>query len=150
MLTFARNSSPVKSKLLLDTNVLIDYMIPDRPEHGLAEKLVASLAAGHGSGFVCAGTLKDCYYICGKYIGERPCRELILHFLVMFDVLALGLDECLTAAYSDEPDFEDGLIWAVAEGSDMDFIITRDAAAFRRSNVKSLATGEYLALFGKE
>ena len=140
----------MKSQLLLDTNVLIDYMIPDRPEHGLAEKLVASLAAGQDSGFVCAGTLKDCYYICGKYIGEGPCRELIRQFLVMFDVLALGPDECLTAAYSDEPDFEDGLIRAVAEGNDMDFIITRDAKAFQRSTVKSLAAGEYLSLFGKE
>ena len=70
MLTCARNLSPVKSKLLLDTNVLIDYMIPDRMEHDSAEQLSASLAKGHASGFVCAGSLKDCYYICGKYIEE--------------------------------------------------------------------------------
>ena len=140
----------MKSKLLLDTNVVIDYIIPDRPEHDSAEQLVASLARGQGFGFVCAGSLKDCYYICVKYIGEQSCRELIRQFLVMFDVLALRPDECLTAAYSDEPDFEDGLIRAVAESNDMDFIITRDAEAFQRSTVKSLAAGEYLSLFGKE
>ena len=144
----ARNLNIVKSKLLLDTNVLVDYMIPDRPEHGSAEKLIAVLAAGSDRGFVSTGTLKDCYYICCKYIGEKPCRELIRQFLIIFNVLALGPQECLSAAYSDEPDFEDGLIRAVAESNDMDFIITRDAGAFQRSTLKSLTAAKYLTLFG--
>ena len=137
----------MRSKLLIDTNVLVDYMISDRPEHDSAEQLFSYLTAGKGSGCVSAGALKDCYYICCKYIGEAVCRALIRQFLIMFDVLNLGPEECLNAAYSDEPDFEDGLIRAVAEGNGMDFIITRDTDAFERSTVKSLTAGEYLKLF---
>ena len=134
-------------KLLLDTNVLIDYIVRDRPEHDSAEQLLALISEGNSKGFVSAGALKDCYYVCCKYIGERFCRAVIRQFLVMFDVLALGEEECTNAAYSNEPDFEDGLVRAAAEGNDMDFIITRDDSAFRRSTVKSLTAGEYLALF---
>ena len=147
MPTCAGSLSSVRSRLLLDTNVLIDFMVPDRAEHEAAEHLIARLADGNGCGFVSAGTLKDCYYVCRTFLGEEPSRAIIRQFLVIFEVLALGPQECREAAYSDEPDFEDGLLRALAEGHDMDFIITRDTEAFGRSAVRCLTAGRYLELF---
>lgn len=132
------------SKLLIDTNVLIDYMVPDRPEHSNAERLLAHLADSNDCGYVTSGSLKDCYYICCKYIGEQACRGLIREFLIMFEVPPTGKVECQESAYSDEPDFEDGLIRAVAENNDADSIITRDSAAFQTSDIKSMTAKEYL------
>ena len=47
---------------------------------------------------------------------------------------------------SNEPDFEDGLIRACAELNDMDFIITRDEAAFRKSTVRAVDCAEFLSI----
>lgn len=62
-------------------------------------------------------------------------------------IVPMGAEECLASIHSDEPDFEDGLIRACAELNDIDFILTRDAAAFRRSRVRSMTCREYLELF---
>lgn len=48
-----------------------------------------------------------------------------------------------------EPDFEDGLVRAAAELNDVDFILTRDARAFKRSRVRAVTCAEYLEIFAR-
>ena len=50
---------------------------------------------------------------------------------------------------SSEPDFEDGLVRAMAEQMRADVIITRDAKACGDSSVPHLSAQEYLALLGE-
>lgn len=137
------------SKILLDTNVLVDYAVRNRPEHDHAVRLMERIVSGKDAGFTTSGSLKDFYYLCRKPLGEPLSRELVRRFLVMLDVLAVGQAECNDSAYSDEPDFEDGLIRAAAERNGMDFIITRDAGAFDHSPVRSMTARRYLELFGE-
>ncbi|MFR7797630.1 MAG: hypothetical protein ACLU37_05495 [Collinsella sp.] len=47
--------------------------------------------------------------------------------LKSYSVEPLDQEACFTSAYSDELDFEDGCIRAMAERAGVDFIITRDA-----------------------
>ena len=135
------------SKLLLDTNVLIDYAVENRPAHGKATELMERIARTEELGYVTSGSLKDFYYICRKHLGEPGCRALVRQFLVLLEVLPVGAAECHDSAYSDEPDFEDGLIRAVAERNGADFIITRDSGAFARSTARSMTAERYLELF---
>ena len=136
------------SRLLLDTNVLIDYAVEGRPEHPSADVLMRRIAVSDVLGYTTSGSLKDFYHLCRKPLGGPGCRELIRQFLILLTVLPVGQQECRDSAYSDEPDFEDGLIRAAAEQNDVDFIITRDSGAFARSPVKSLTAARYLQLFG--
>lgn len=48
---------------------------------------------------------------------------------------------------SNEPDFEDGLIRACAEHVGVDYIISRDEAAFAKSPIKRLSPRQYLDEF---
>ena len=63
-------------------------------------------------------------------------------------VAPVGGEEADLALHAGEPDFEDGLVRACAELNDVDFIITRDAAAFRKSRVRSVSAAEYLEIVG--
>ena len=137
------------SKLLLDTNILVDYAVKNRPEHDPAATLMERIAKSEIAGHVTSGSLKDFHYLCRKPLGETACRQLIRQFLVLLDVLPVGQRECDDSAYSDEPDFEDGLIRAAAERNGIDFIITRDSDAFAHSPVRSMTARRYLALFGR-
>lgn len=62
----------------------------------------------------------------------------------------LDVEACVVALESNEPDYEDGCIRAIAERAGVDFIITRDKKAFARSYVKAYTAREYLELFPSE
>lgn len=135
------------SKLLLDTNILIDYMIESRPQHDSAHALFSRLGHGMDEGYVSAGALKDVYYITRKAFDDETARWYLRRFALVLTILPIGLRESLRALNSDESDYEDGLVRAVAELNAIDFIITRDDAAFERSTIRSMTAQHYLEIF---
>ena len=101
-------------RAFLDTNFLLDCVLPGRPEHGAAQTTKGLVDVGLIEGVVSACSLKDAYYILTKQA---------------------------------EPDFEDGCIRAMAERAGVDFIITRDRAAFVRSTIKTFSPAEFIRAF---
>lgn len=135
------------NRLLIDTNIIIDYMVPDRPEHAPAMALMRHLADSDDIGMISIGTLKDAYYTCHRHLGEDRCRQLIRLLIQTMELPPVTRAEAQVAAWSDEPDFEDGLIRAIAERNRCGFIINRDRAAFQRSTVRSMDATEWVRLF---
>ena len=138
------------SKVMLDTNILLDYIIPDRPESEYARLLMQGIAHQKHQGIVSASSLKDLYYVAAKSIGEQAARDWVCIFMRLCDVEELDVEICAIAAESDEPDFEDGCIRATAERAQvdfLDFLITRDQSAYARSWVKTYSARDFLSLF---
>ena len=135
------------SKVMLDTNILLDYIIPDRPESEYARLLMQGIAHQKHQGIVSASSLKDLYYVAAKSIGEQAARDWVCIFMRLCDVKELDVEICAIAAESDEPDFEDGCIRATAERAQVDFLITRDQSAYARSWVKTYSARDFLSLF---
>ncbi|WP_165046264.1 PIN domain-containing protein [Adlercreutzia sp. ZJ138] len=134
-------------KLLVDTNILLDAAMGERPGWAAATMLIDEITYEDVHGYVCAGSLKDVYYVLTKYADEKAAREFIVALMDLFEVVAIDYALCHIAATSDEPDFEDGLIRACAESVPVDFIISRDEKAFKRSPIKRLSAQDYLDLF---
>ena len=135
------------SRLLLDTNYLVDFMFPDRPESECAVELFREIIQGRHEGIVSSTSLKDLYYLTRKELSDEEARDWICVFIRALDVEACDVEVCTIALESDEPDFEDGCIRAIAERAQVDFIITRDADAFARSWVKPYSAQRFLELF---
>lgn len=131
-------------RLLLDTNILLDSMLPDRPGAAYARRIEILAAEGLVSGVVCAGSLEDVYYISRKILGDELAREFIRAFIDLYEVAGLDKATCLRALESAEPDFEDGIIRSSAELSRMDYILTRGAKAFLESMIPSMSARAYL------
>ena len=136
------------SKVLFDTNVLLDIAVPSRPGSDDALALLGRADEGLDSGVVCAGSLKDFYYVMQKYSTEAIARGLVRLFMEMLEVAPVDLAICRSAIDGNEPDFEDGIIRAAAEDLKADFIITRDESAFLRSRIKSVSPSLYLEIAG--
>ena len=134
-------------RAFLDTNFLLDCVVPGRPEHSEAQLVKQLINVGLIDGVVSACSLKDVYYILTKQVGEEVARDVVRDGLKSYAVEPLDRDACLTSAYSDEPDYEDGCIRAMAERAGVDFIITRDRAAFVRSTIKSFSPAEFIRAF---
>lgn len=82
-----------------------------------------------------------------KYFDEPSAREFVAAACDAFEILPIDESICRIAIASDEPDFEDGLIRASAEVAPVDFIISRDERAFRRSTIKRMSAQEYVDAF---
>lgn len=122
-------------------------MISIRPESDAAIRVIQRCSAKQDIGYVCAGSLKDIYYIACKNLGEQAARDFVRAFLMIFEVCPLDGSLCKIAANSSEPDFEDALICASAEDIHADFILTRDTSAFRHTTIRSLSAHDYISLF---
>ena len=133
-------------RLLLDTNVLLDALEPARPQSQEACR-VLELCNGEGDmGFACVLSLKDVYYVMQRFHGETVARQAVDRLAGLVTIAPVSWEECEMSLHGDEPDFEDGLVRACAELNDIDFILTRDSAAFAHSPVRSVTCAEYLEI----
>ena len=124
-------------RAFLDTNFLLDCVLPGRPEHAAAQTIKGLVDVGLIEGVVSACSLKDAYYILTKQAGEARGREVVRDCLKSYSVESLDQEACFASAYSDE----------MAERAGVDFIITRDRAAFVRSTIKTFSPAEFIRAF---
>lgn len=135
-------------RVLFDTNILLDAVCRERPESEEACRVLRRCNGGGDLGMTAAFSLKDAYYVLGRQYGERNARKALEWLMGLLVIAPMGAEECELSIHSNEPDFEDGLIRACAELNDVDFILTRDAAAFRVSTVRAVSCAEYLDICG--
>lgn len=134
------------SRLLIDTNVLLDLVVPERPGAEDARALMRLCNGGGDMAMVCPMSLKDAYFIITKAYGEPTARSWVERICRLVVIAPVSAEECIKALSDGEPDFEDGLIRATAELEDAEFIITRDRSAYQGSHVRAVDAGEYLKI----
>lgn len=139
------------SKFFFDTNVLLDLVIPARPQHDFAAELFREIAArADERALLLASSLKDVYYIFNRHYGdEQTARKVISRMRASFEVIELTLCVVDGALCSNEPDYEDALVRAAAENARCDYIVSRDEKAFRASCCKRVDARQALALLAE-
>lgn len=137
----------MNKKALLDTNILLDAAMGERPDRAHAIMLLDEIAYGRLEGYIAATSLKDAYFVLCKYADEAIAREFVEAALDLFNVIAVDDAVCRMAARSNEPDFEDGIVRACAEREGVDFIVSRDEGAFLKSSIRRLSAREYVSAF---
>ena len=142
----SKGSPSRRHRLLIDTNTLLDAVIPERPQSQEACRVLAECNGGGDIGLACSLSLRDVYYVLERFYDREAARKLVASLMDLVVIAPVGAEECEMSMRGNEPDFEDGLGRAAAELNDIDFIITRDAAAFKRCRIRSLTAGEYLEI----
>ena len=137
-------------RVLLDTNILLDSVIPNRPQHDEALALLKWCNGSGDYGFAAATSFNDAYYVLCRAYNEVIAREALENLLGLVAVAPVSAEECERSLRSNESDFEDGLVRACAELNGADFIITRDEAAFAGGKVKSITAREFLTSIDHE
>lgn len=125
-------------RVLLDTNVLLDYLDARRDEHATARELMHALLSAGAAPVAPASSYKDVYYVLRRSLKSEPAaRELVRGLVECVPVTPISLrgSDLAPAIVSDEPDFEDALVRRLAERNRLVAIVTRDASAFASSFV---------------
>lgn len=139
------------TRVLIDTNVLIDLVSASRPAHAATVSAVrALLGTDDAEGCVLSSSLKDVYYVYCRHYGDEPAaRNAIRELRRMFVPLNLTAQVVDAALDSDEPDFEDGIVRATAELAACECLLTRDASGFVTAGFEKVDASELCELLAR-
>ncbi len=154
-------------RVLFDTNVLVDYHMGRPGAHTVCE-LINTLMAGEVSIFVAATSLKDLYYLLERFfkqeqraaagdgaavdakaasVARQIAWQCVDQTLEWATVANMGHAEAKVAwmLRGLHGDFEDDLILAAAENTDVDLVVTSDAALIAHATCACLTPADALA-----
>lgn len=130
-------------RLLLDTNVLIDYFGRREPYFRDCTRLLIAAWFGDVELWASAKSFTDIFYLLARTCGRAELQRSFLRSLSVLKVCSVDGRDIEAAAGESWPDFEDCLISQAAEKIGADFILTRDARGFERSRVRALSPGAF-------
>jgi predicted nucleic acid-binding protein len=123
-------------RVLLDTNVILDFLLKREPNHVYAETVIKEIVDGNVQGYVTASMVTDIFYLLQKTNGKTFALNSVVDLLIIIDVLTVYRDDVYSAIHLEWDDFEDALQAQVAIRSGMDAIVTRNIKDFK--NAKSI------------
>lgn len=114
-------------RILLDTNIVLDFLLMREPHAAAAVKIFESLSTRAISGYVTANTLTDIFYILSKRLGHVTARAQLRHLFNLVGVISVTEKDCLYAFDLPMSDFEDALVITCALKQSLDYIVTNDS-----------------------
>ena len=135
------------SKILIDTNVLLDYLLERQPFFEDAKNVILSCTEGNTNGCIAAHSISNMFFILRKDYTARERREILLSLCTIFDIEGIDKTKLLSGlANQDFTDFEDCLQMECAKSYGAEYIITRNISDYLKSDIKALLPKDYLKL----
>lgn len=133
-------------KLLLDTNVIIDYLGGKEPQYDAAVKIIASGFFGDNELWASATSYKDAFYVLRKYVDGLRVQEAISVLCGLVKTCAVAADDPVRAANMQWNDYEDAFIALGAQRVKADYIVTSDKKDFSRSAIPAISPTKLLSI----
>lgn len=131
-------------KLLLDTNVLLDFYLSREPHVGIVKKLFIAKMFDDVQLWASSKSYTDIFYIAKKYVDAHELQRAFLASFEQIELCSIDGDDIKHAAELSWPDFEDCLISVAAEKIKADAIVTRDVNGFEASAIPSLTSAQVM------
>lgn len=130
--------------VLVDTNVIIDFLATREPFYESSSKVIEKCSIGELEGVVAFHTIPNLWYILRK-IPEEQRRRCIREVCDCLKVVGASHESVVKAIkMSDFKDFEDCLQDRCAEEVNADYIVTRNISDFTGSKVPAIEPQELL------
>lgn len=123
-------------RVLIDTNIILDYILNREPYGDYARRIVEACKEKKLSGCIAAHTVPNIFYILRRDYSVEERREILLALCQLFDVSGINADKIQNALKNKSfSDFEDCLQMECAKEYHADYIVTRNTADFAASNI---------------
>ncbi|MCI6021719.1 MAG: PIN domain-containing protein [[Bacteroides] pectinophilus] len=97
-------------KILIDTNVLLDYLLEREPFFEDAKKVILLCAEGNAQGCIAAHSISNMFFILRKDYTAKERREILSNLCTIFEVEGIDKAKLLSGLANEEfSDFEDCL-----------------------------------------
>ena len=131
--------------ILLDTNIVLDYLLEREPFIQDAEALFEAINSGQVIGSVTATTLTDIFYIAHRQTRSiELARQAVSTTLAVMVICPVNRAILEAAFASGLADFEDAVQIFCAVSQCLEAIVTRDAQGFSGSVVPVLSVRQLL------
>ena len=125
-------------RLLIDSNVILDYILEREPFYETAEKVLKLAESDDNvTEFVSASAVTDINYIAYRSLKNRELVYSLIKKVLKIVKVASVTDKEITAALNlNWKDFEDAVQYSVALSNKMDAVVTRNMKGFSQAEVK--------------
>lgn len=131
--------------VLIDTNVLLDFLLGREPYFSDADRIIKLCADREIQGFMAAHSVPNMFYILRKVMSVEARREVLLN---LCDILAIeDIDSVKVVAALKNcafTDLEDCLRSGCAGKIKADYIVTRNIKDFENSEVPAVLPEVFL------
>lgn len=132
-------------KVLIDTNILLDFLLQREPFRQDAEELFQTIDSEQIVGYVTATTLTDIFYIARRHTRSiEQARQAVSETLIVMVICPVNRAIFEWALASGIADFEDAVQIACAVTEGLDAILTRDTQDFANSTIPILSVRQLL------
>lgn len=136
-------------RLLLDTNVILDFLGINDGFSDDAEDVINLAITGDAIELVSASAITDIYYVACKRLKDRQkVINLISNMQNYIHILPVTEDDISIAIKRNWKDFEDAVQYSVAVSNQIDYIITRNPQDFEEDNIPIFTPKQFLAIVG--
>lgn len=134
-------------KILIDTNVILDYLLEREPYFENAKQVVISCVEGKVKGCIAAHSIPNMFFILRKDFTAKERREVLTNLCSIFDVEGIDKSKLLSGLSNEDfSDFEDCLQMECAKAYEAEYIVTRDVSDYATSEIKAIEPEDYLKL----
>ena len=133
--------------ILLDSNIILDWLQQREPFYQNARKIVESCMFGNLAGFVTSHSLCDMYYILRKDFSLEQRLNFIRLISERCTVITENANDFI--AVTNNPvtkDLEDGLQMQCAAQNELNYIVTRNIKDFTDSSVPAIMPEDFIAM----
>ncbi len=132
-------------KILIDTNVLIDYILKREPYTESAEKILFLCKNRKIDGCIAAHSVMNMFYILRKEMTVNEIRLFIVSLSKVTDIIGVDKSKIFRAIVNENfKDFEDCVQMECAKEFCADYIVTRNIKDFQNSVIKPILPDEFL------
>jgi predicted nucleic acid-binding protein len=140
----------MKTKLFLDTNVMLDLLGERAPFYDSIAKIATLADKGQVTIVVSALSYATVSYFLTKYENSEKAKGKLRKFKIISKISSLDeliIEKGLNSNFSD---FEDSLQYYCALKSDCKIILTRNGKDFKASQIPIMTAEEYLTSISKK
>ncbi len=131
--------------VLIDTNVILDYVLKREPFAADALACIDRLIIGKAKVWLTASTITDIYYVTRKALQDSAsARAVIVKLLGAFQTAGVDKTDCISALDVGVSDYEDALVSVCAKKARAEYIITRNIKDFQGSPVQAITPADFL------
>lgn len=134
-------------RILLDTNILIDYISKRELFFDDANKIITLCANEKINGCIAAHSVMDALYIIRKEYSLEERRRILTKLIMIVDIIGIDKHNILTALNNESfTDIEDCLQMECAKEYKADYIVTRNIQDFKNSPIQPILPSEFIKL----
>lgn len=134
-------------KILIDTNILIDFICAREPYHDSAKEIFSLCANGVIKGYIASLSIMNAIYITRKIYDTYQQKELLLNICDIVETVGIEHEQMISILENDSfSDIEDCYQMHCAQKAGCDYIITRNVRDYKNSSVQAILPDDLLSM----